>query len=107
LKIGFLFKSEITIMILMGETKAGRLGRFLAIYIGYAIREMPADGKKEYCKKIEQVISDSALNDELAEIEEFNPACPEHAGRLVKQIANLQYNLNTRRNTIEGFLREL
>ena len=91
----------------MRETKAGKCGRFLAIFVNYSISNMPEEEGRRYSAGLSMEVSDSELRDELAEIDKFNPASPEHAGKLMKQVANLQYNMNTRKNTLEGFLKEL
>ncbi len=100
----------------MGETRAGKYGRNLAVLISYVLREFDGDYIRRFNSEIRRYSlkgrkrserKNSRKDYELNGIEEVDIENPEHLARLVKEGISLMYQKDTAKRTLSAFFSSL
>lgn len=101
----------------MNETRAGKLGRNLAVWVIYTINHQPKSERAEYRTRFYRELRkysfeprkrgeprNSGCVHELDGIDEINPECPEELAKWVKEFLHMQYQKQTSYKTYRGFV---
>jgi hypothetical protein len=104
----------------MDETRAGKYGRFLALWINYTINTIPPRNREQYRANFIKELRDysfeprkkgqprnSGCNLELEDMAEINPQSPEELARLIKEGIHLMYQKQTAAKVMTSLLKHL
>jgi len=104
----------------MKETRAGKYGRNLAIWIGHTIERIPKEEREGYKTRFLEELKTYSLTPrkngqprnegcvhELSELEKVDPGNPEHLARLVKEGIHLMYQKDTSSRVLDALQKYL
>lgn len=104
----------------MRETRVGKYGRNLALWINYTIRTLPEDQRGDYRDTLIQELEtysfearkqgsppNSGTVHELSDLAEIDPLNPEHLARLIKEGIHLMYQKQTAARVFRALLENL